>query len=152
MGIDLRAVLPQLLPRAIAWAEEQSQIVATTGRALSLVETRLAHAVGVMQPERIRMLEVRELPLPTDPMLRQAAVLSGLLGPDMIGLTLEYSVLIVKGHISPRLLSHEFRHVYQYEAAGSIDAFLPVYLQEVVTVGYFDASFEQDARAHERDA
>ena len=50
---------------------------------------------------------------------------------------------------SLRELSHEFRHVYQYEAAGSIAAFLPVYLQQIVAFGYANAPFEADARAHE---
>jgi hypothetical protein len=88
--------------------------------------------------------------LPTDTALRNAAVQTGLLGPGMIGLTLGYAVLIRRGHeASPRLLSHEFRHVYQYEAAGSIAAFLPGYLQQIVAFGYVNAPLEADARAHE---
>ena len=68
----------------------------------------------------------------------------------MIGLTLGYAVLICRGHESrPRLLSHEFRHVYQYEAAGSIAAFLPAYLEQIVAFGYFNAPLEADARTHE---
>jgi hypothetical protein len=41
--------------------------------------------------------------------------------------------------------------VHQYEAAGSIAAFLPLYLQQIVLYGYERAPFEVDARAHERD-
>ncbi len=51
--------------------------------------------------------------------------------------------------MSRRLLSHEFRHVAQFERAGSIAAFLPVYLESVVQEGYWGCRFEQDARAHE---
>ena len=68
----------------------------------------------------------------------------------MVGLTLGYGVYVCHGHGSIRLLSHEFRHVYQYEHAGSIAAFLPAYLQQIVTVGYNNAPLEVDARAHER--
>jgi hypothetical protein len=53
--------------------------------------------------------------------------------------------------MGPQLLSHECRHVYQYEAAGSIAAFLPVYIEQIVEFGYDDAPFEQDARHHELD-
>jgi hypothetical protein len=67
----------------------------------------------------------------------------------MAGLTFGYSVFVARGQESMRLLSHEFRHVYQYEAHGSIAAFLPVYLQQVVEVGYENAPYEFDARAHE---
>jgi hypothetical protein len=71
----------------------------------------------------------------------------------MVGLTLGYAVLVCPGYgRDVRLLSHEFRHVYQYEQAGSIAAFLPVYLQQIVTVGYQNAAYERDARAHERHA
>jgi hypothetical protein len=100
-------------------------------------------------PELIRLQLVDALPQPDEPALRQGALATGLLGPGGIRLTLGYSIFIVRGHMSAPLLSHECRHVYQYEAAGSIAAFLPVYLQQIVTVGYESAPFEQDARAHE---
>ena len=76
---------------------------------------------------------------------------TGLLGPEMIGVTFGYGVYICDGHISNRLISHECRHVYQYEVAGSIGAFLQVYLQQIATVGYHDAPLEVDARQHEID-
>jgi hypothetical protein len=67
----------------------------------------------------------------------------------MLGLTLGHSIFIVRGHKDRRLLSHELRHVHQYEHHGSIAAFLPVYLQQIVEVGYANAPLEADARAHE---
>ena len=82
-------------------------------------------------------------------MLKQAAIETGLLGPHMAGLTLGYSILICHGQFTVRLLSHECRHVYQYETFGSIAAFLPAYLQQIAEVGYDKAEFELDARAHE---
>jgi hypothetical protein len=102
-----------------------------------------------LRPEQIRIAFVESLTLPDDEMLRRAALETGLLGPGMVGLTLGYSVLICQGHDSLRLLSHEFRHVYQYEQVGSIAAFLPVYLQQIAVFGYSDAPYEIDARAHE---
>jgi hypothetical protein len=41
------------------------------------------------------------------------------------------------------------RHVYQYEMLGSINGFLPVYLQQIVEYGYYDAPLESDARDNE---
>jgi hypothetical protein len=99
-------------------------------------------------PELIRLQLVDALPQPDEPALRQAALATGLLGPGGIGLTLGYSIFIVRGHMSASLLSHECRHVYQYRAAGSIAAFLPVYLQQIATVGYESAPFDR-TRAHE---
>ncbi len=103
------------------------------------------------RPELVRVSEVDAVPIPDDPQLREAALTAGFLGPGTIGLTLGYGIYIVRGHRSNRLVSHECRHVYQYEAAGSIRAFLPRYLEQVLSVGYAAAPFEVDARQHEHD-
>lgn len=151
MTFDLRSALPVLIPKAIAWAETQSEKAVLAGRPLDELFMSIAKSVGVANPERIRILDVPRLPMPDDPQLKQAALATGLLGPEMVGLTLGYSVLVCPGYgRDVRLLSHEFRHVYQYEQAGSIAGFLPAYLQQIVTVGYHNAAFEMDARAHER--
>jgi hypothetical protein len=124
------------------------------GARLTPAEEEIARAVGVAKPELVRVEMVGErLPMPDDPALREAAMQAGLLGPGMIGLTLGYSIFICRGHRTRRLLSHELRHVHQYEQHGSIAGFLPLYLQQVLEVGYRDAAFERDAREHElRDA
>lgn len=150
MPIDLRTALPFLLPGAIEWAEARSQEVAARGRSLSEREIAIARAVEVQHPELIRVTVVQSLPLPEDPALRAAALQTGLLGPHMAGLTLGYSVLVCRGNETVHLLSHEFRHVHQYERFGSIAAFLPVYLKQIVDFEYENAPFEIDARAHEQ--
>ena len=151
MAYDLATVLPQLLPRAIAWAEVRSAEVLGKGIVLTPEGLALARAVGVSQPEQTRISLVDRLPLPEDPELREAALQSGLLGPGMIGITFGYAIYICKGHATNRLLSHECRHVYQYEAAGSIASYLPLYLEQIVTHGYEHAPFEIDARSYERE-
>jgi hypothetical protein len=150
--MDLQAELPMLLPRAIAWAEAQAAEVAHSGIALTNPLLEIARSVGVAQAELIRVALVDSLPVPQDPLLREAASQAGLLRPDMVGRTLWYSVFIRRGHDTLRVISHEFRHVYQYEQAGSIAAFLPIYLAQVIQVGYENAPLEQDARAHEQSA
>ena len=150
--MDLRAALPFLLPKAIAWAEEEALRVATSGRPLTDDEITLARKVGVAKPDLIRIQSCDRLPMPQDLSLQAAAVQTGLLGPGMVGLTLGYSVFVCRGHETRRLLAHEFRHVFQYEQNRSIAGFFPVYLQQIVTVGYMNAPFEADARAHESAA
>ena len=149
---DLAAELPRLLPKAIAWAENEAAAAQTTGVPLNATGLRLAHLVGVQRPELIRVVEAQTLPYPSDPELSFAAQQVGLLGPGIAGLTLGHAVFILTGHRSNRLVSHECRHVYQYETAGSIAAFLPLYLAQIAAHGYENAPFEIDARAHERDA
>ena len=151
MTFDLAAVLPQFLPRAIAWAEAKSDEVLKEGKPLSIEGLALARAVGVARPELIRVSLVESLPLPEDPELREAALQSGLLGPNMVGISFGHAIYICNGHATNRLLSHECRHVYQYETAGSIAAFLPLYLDQIITYGYEQAPLEIDARNHERN-
>lgn len=148
--MDLQTDLPLLLPKAIAWAEAQATEVKRTGCPLNDSGLDLARKVGVGQPEHVRVAVVKALPMPDDPGLRDAAQQMGLLGPNMHGLTLGYSVFICHGHETARLLSHEFRHVYQYEEAGGIAAFLPRYLTQIVKFGYCKAPFELDAIADEQ--
>ena len=148
---DLAAALPRLLLKAIAWAEVEEAAAQRSGLRLNASDIRLARAVGVRRPEFVRVVEAVELPFPLDPELVFAATETGLLGPQMVGLTLGHAVFVRAGHRSARLLSHECRHVYQYESAGSIAAFLPAYLRQIVSFGYEQAPFEVDARTHERD-
>jgi len=89
------------------------------------------------------------MPLPTDPLLRKLCDEYDFMGDSSIGLTLGYNVYIRKPYISTRLLSHEFRHVLQYENCGSVHKFLLTYIEQVMTLGYLDAPFEIDARNHE---
>jgi hypothetical protein len=149
LPLDLQGLLPHLLPRAVAWAEGVAASAAAHGIVLSSAQLAIASAVGVERPQSIRLLMVDRLPMPPDSELQAAALQAGLLGPTMTGLTLGYSILICRGAMSRRLLSHECRHVCQYERAGSIASFLSAYLASVVEVGYWNSPFEQDARASE---
>ena len=145
----LRDALPHLAPLAIEWAERVSREAALAGTPLNTDGANLARHVGVTTPEVVRIAVEDQLPFPEHPALQEAATQTGLLGPGMNGLTLGHTVFIRTGHESLRLLSHELRHVAQYEAAGSIAAFLPAYLMQILHFGYEDAPFEVDARNHE---
>lgn len=150
MKLDLHAALPVIIPKAITWAEAQCFSISQAGQPLNEAMLAVAKSVGVLHPECIRVVDVPSLPLPEDPELKQAALATGLLGPDMVGLTFGHGIYICHGHKTIRLLSHEFRHVYQYEQAGSIAAFIPRYLEQIASVGYDNAPFEIDAKFHER--
>lgn len=138
-----------MLRLAVDWAVARSREVQIHGIPLSRGDVELAQSVGVARPELVRVASVSKLPVPVDPTLRTAALQTGLLGPGTAGLTLGYAILLLRGHESRRLLSHELRHVQQYESAGSIAAYLPLYLWQIVEYGYVDAPFERDAREHE---
>jgi hypothetical protein len=146
---DLASKLPRLLPQVIAWADAQASLIQRHGQPLNSQELRAARAVSVLHPERIRMWTVQQILAPEDPELKQLALEQNLIGPRTKGLTLAYGILILEGHHSPQLLSHECRHVHQVEVAGGLAAFLPHYLQQIAEFGYDNAPYELDAREHE---
>jgi hypothetical protein len=146
---DLIELLPTMLPKAIAWAEAQSQLILAQGAPLGDQDIEDARTVGVANPQAVRIAIVPRMPLPEDADLRTLALDTGLLGPETTGLTLGHGILILRGQESRPLFTHELRHVHQYEQAGSIAAFLRAYLEQISSVGYWDAPFERDARAHE---
>ena len=149
MTYDLATVLPKLLPQAIEWMELRSAEILSRGKPLTAAGIRIARSVGVLDPERIRVELVESLPLPDDQMLRDVALQTGLIDPDMAGGTFGYGIYARKDQATNRLLAHECRHVFQYEVAGSIAAFLPAYLKEIVENGYFECPLEVDARQYE---
>jgi hypothetical protein len=147
--IDLSEELPRLLPLAVDWAASCSSEILKTGVPLSSHEVHLARSVGIRYPERVRIKIVPAIPLPEDVELRAAALQAELIGPSTRGLTLGYGVYLVHGRMCDRLIRHECRHVYQYEQAGSIEAFLTKYIPDVLEHGYWNAPDEVDARAWE---
>jgi hypothetical protein len=149
MNHNLAAMLPSLLPAAIEWAERSAKDISDTGLPLNEFGSSLARRVGVADPVRVRIKFVDVIPVPDDPSLQAAIQLGGFLGPNTAGLTLGHSIYIRNGTESTRLVSHELRHVCQYEQAGSIALYLPGYLQQVVQFGYEGAPYEVDARANE---
>ncbi|MES2279875.1 MAG: hypothetical protein V4542_00530 [Pseudomonadota bacterium] len=149
MNFDLVTSLPLLKPKAAAWVQEQEALILASGKGLTDYGLDLARRVGVVDANRIRILLVADIPRPTEPLLIQAMERTGMLGPDMNGVTLGHGIYIRESKNSVRLLTHEFRHVHQYEVAGSIASYIPAYLEQIVQFGYWDAPFEVDARSHE---
>ena len=148
---DILAQLPLLAPRVVAWAEQLEAATLAGGMPLDARLERLATANGVREPSRVRIVVVDRIPLPGERELQAAALSAGLPQEWMSGLTIGYAVLVRHGFENdPRVLSHELRHVAQYEQAGGVRPFLAKHLVDLAERGYDQAPFELDARAHER--
>lgn len=145
MSID--ALLAEIVPKAIAWAKDQSQGVLASGLPLTQSGVELARRVGVQEPERVRIAWVGQLPVPSDPEFQPLLDRTGIAG--MAGLTLGHAIFMVPTRTDIGLLAHELRHVHQYEQLGGIDGFMTVYLEQVARLGYDDAPLEIDAYEHE---
>jgi hypothetical protein len=84
----LIAQFDKLLPLAARWAEKLEARILRKG--VSLLEEGLidARALGVREPERVRLLCLASVPTPDDPMLRAAAAAVQFLTPTTRGLAL----------------------------------------------------------------
>ena len=135
---------------AADWAQTYAAQSLAQGAALTPKQVAMATQVGVRDPSKVRIRVVDELPAPQDPTLVAAAGRIGLMPQAASGMTLGYAVLLKRGaQNDSRLLSHELRHVAQYEAKGGIGPFLAIHIPQLMQFGYDDSPFERDARAHE---
>ena len=135
-----------LLPLATGWAAEQEQRILRDGVPLSDCEISDARAVGVKEPERVRLLPVESIPAPTHPVLKAACTATNFVPAAPCGLTLFYGVFVRSDHWRDRaLIVHELVHTAQYERLGGIEPFLRQYLLECATVGYTRSSMESEA-------
>ena len=117
-----------------------------SGVPLSAEELADARTIGVREPERVRLLQLDKVPVPSHPMLKAAAAAIHFLTPATCGLTLRYGIFIRSECWRERaLIAHELAHVAQYERLGGIRPFLRQYLSECLTVGYPEAPMEQEA-------
>ena len=146
---DSFEVYRELLPLALSWLMNVESASLTHGRELSPLELQDAQSVGVQQPEKIRILTVDSIAQPEDPLLLQAMTEIGMPTEGAAGRATGYGVEVVDGAESRALLRHEFRHVYQFEQAGSIANFIEIYVKSVIADGYQNSEFEIDARAFE---
>ena len=140
--------LEELLPLAAQWATTQQQRVLCEGVPLSKHELADAKAIGVQDPERVRLLRVEAVPVPADPTLRAAAASINFLTAAPRGLALNYGIFVRNDHWRDRtLIAHELVHTAQFQRLGGILPFLQTYIFQCATVGYSNAPLELEAVA-----
>ena len=136
-----------LLPLACAWAAEQERTILQSG--IGLTESQLADArqVGVVQPERVRLLRVVRIPTPPDPALAAAAGATNPISVFTGGLTVRYGICVRVNCWGQRpLIVHQLVHTAQYERLGGFEGFLRPYLLECITrPGFPYGPMEQEA-------
>lgn len=138
----------ELLPLAVDWASKQEQRILRDGVPLSEQEIDDARAVGVRDPQRVRLLKVDTIPAPTHPMLKAAYAAINLLTGAPRGLALQYGIFVRADCWRDRfLITHELAHTAQYQRLGGIVPFLRDYLAQCATIGYREAPLEQEATA-----
>jgi hypothetical protein len=138
-------IVEQYFPKAVRWVTEMEKAILESGHRLSPARRKDAEAIGVRQPDDVRIIALDNIPLPSDPGLSQLATETGLITIRTVGMTFGHGILLKNGAVDRRLV-HELVHVMQYERFGGIEAFLKEYVQEVVfDLGYPHGPLEQEA-------
>lgn len=138
------------LPAIVAWAQREAEHGKAIGKPLSPWQVADARDVGVRRVALVQLCLVDALPALGDSEHLQAVYSAGMLTKDACGLALGHVVFLLRARAGERrVLRHELRHVAQYEAAGSLKAFISTYLMQVAEFGYRNAPLEMDARMHE---
>jgi hypothetical protein len=144
-----RIVVTTFLPVACIWAARHESTILRRGVALSAAQADEARQIGVVHPEKVRLLAVNVIP-PTNPLLRVIGETLGFVSSQAIGMTLRYGIFIQTDHWGDRrLLVHELAHVAQYERFGGFGRFLFQYLQECIDPGYPLGDLELEAKRAE---
>jgi hypothetical protein len=81
-----------ILPLAVEWAEAKEKVILEHGTALSPQYLEDAKSVGVKYPERVRVYEVPQIPIPKHPILKAATEETQLISPATIGIALRYGI------------------------------------------------------------
>ena len=143
-----RLLVPVLLPYVSRWIAAREQQILVEGSVLSEQSIADALAIGVTNPQRIRLLRVPSVPLPGGPLVSLAERLGGGPWTNTAGMTARYDIFIRETYWGDRrLIAHELAHTAQYERLGGIALFLRAYLTECLTTGYAGAALELEAIA-----
>ncbi|MGC4013999.1 MAG: hypothetical protein QM755_05695 [Luteolibacter sp.] len=137
-------ILADALALAVTpWAESQERRILREGRPLSMQEHALAAEIGVIRPDKVRILHLDPIPAPVPGWMVVLAMRWSFPVFAPTGMTLGHGILAT--HESMDLIQHELHHVAQFERLGGIAPFLRRYLFECLMDGYAAAPLEMEA-------
>lgn len=136
-----------IAPATARWAADQERRILAEGKALGPEALAFARELEIPNPEEVRVLEIRPIPLPVPRPLVRLAGRWGLPAFEPAGMALGRGIYLLDTH--SRLLRHELVHVAQYQRLGGIEPFMRQYLVECLIHGYREAPLEVEARAKE---
>ena len=140
-----------LIEAASTWIEEQEAYILENGTPLSqAIIDDYNNLLPIKGIEKIRVMVVDKIQLPTNDILRKAMTQFGFIGGNSngtaFGLSCRYGIFLnTYSQDNTKILIHELTHTMQYERVGGIRPFLRQYIQECIEPGYPLGSLEQEA-------
>jgi len=132
---NVRQKLDELTPLALEWVAEVEEKYLQTGRKLSEKELAIAREIGVLHPDRIRVIILKDFPHPKNLTLRNQTKNYGLDSASEGGRTMGNIIMLKARHKDDRWrLAYELVHVAQQEKMGR-QAYVRRYMTEYELVG-----------------
>lgn len=145
-----RIISGVLLPQYIDWAYETDRKGLEIGTPLDEKEMLLASEIGIVHPEKVRIIYVDEVPFPYENFaLKVFGEAVGLIGEGIINnaQVFGYSIYARKGFkLNRPKLAHELVHVLQIERS-SLDKVVTQHFYDMAEYGYDEAPLEVEAAA-----
>lgn len=133
-----------IAPATARWAADQERQILEKGEPLAPEDMSFALDLEIANPEDIRVLAVKSIPLPAPQQLVKLAARWGVPVFEPAGMALGRGIYLLDP--DSRILRHELVHVAQYQRLGGIGPFMRQYLTECLVHGYFDCPLEAEAR------
>ncbi len=143
----------ELSPLAFKWAQAQEKFILERGSSLSPRALDDAHAVGVLDSARVRVLVVDRIPFPADEALAEAARRTHIITDASRGVAIGHGIIIRADRWGDReLLVHCLVHVAQCERIGGLELFVNEYLCDRRNCADFTiGALEEEARRVARE-
>ncbi|WP_337881597.1 hypothetical protein [Rheinheimera sp.] len=137
-----------VLPPYIEWAAATETAGVAAGQALTEQQLQLARDIGILQPERVRLVYVDEVPFPYhNLLLKTVGEALGFIGEGIINnaQVFGYSIYVRKDYslTKPRL-AHELVHVLQIERSD-LTTVVSQHFADLATYGYENSPLELEA-------
>lgn len=147
----LKKMVPTIAPVMTAWAENMERLAMEKGVALDSLQWGDALRAGVQRPERVRIMNVDDIPLP-NPELTFLARETGIITDTTDGLTFGHGIFL-KNNLpdAKRRLIHQLVHCSQYERLGEMRQFIREYVQCCLDFGYAQSPYELEAEARTQE-
>jgi hypothetical protein len=140
------AEIPTLLPILIDWGERMEKRALSEGIAVNDILRNAATILRIKDIGAVRILAVPSICEPENQRIVALAAALGLSFSNLGGITFGHGILVHRSYAQDNaLLTHELVHVRQYEQAGTIARYLPVYVQQLIQYGYQNMPLEREA-------
>ncbi|MFM7823036.1 MAG: hypothetical protein ACKPB3_04585 [Bacteroidota bacterium] len=147
----MKKVPAEFIDSLVKWFAYHQSVTLRTGNKLNSRQLELAHAIGCIKPEMVRLLHVDEMPKVKSPILGKVMDQAGFDFGDAHGLCLGYGIFIHNDRKGDaRILAHELTHTLQFERFNGARNFLESYVQQFLVYRYQSMPLEKEARMNEK--